>query len=84
MTNKEIEIQDALGTLPLWKRLELGDVELVEIPVNSQSGYSKCVSIPGVTNGPPRYYYRADICGSKEKIIQRLIEDCKKGGWRDD
>ncbi len=28
MTDKEIEIQRALGTLPFWKRLELGDVKI--------------------------------------------------------
>ncbi|KKK49355.1 hypothetical protein LCGC14_3135920 [marine sediment metagenome] len=84
MTLKETEIQRALGTLPLWRRIQLGDVELVGIPVNSQSGHTRCMSIAGITNGPPRYYYREDIYGSKENIIQRLIEDCKKGNWRDD
>ncbi|KKM68385.1 hypothetical protein LCGC14_1461460 [marine sediment metagenome] len=33
MTNKEIEVQRALGTLPLWKRIQLGEVEFTEIKV---------------------------------------------------
>ncbi|KKK74111.1 hypothetical protein LCGC14_2887010 [marine sediment metagenome] len=28
MKQKEIDIQKALGTLPLWKRIELGEVKL--------------------------------------------------------
>ncbi|KKN10156.1 hypothetical protein LCGC14_1039490 [marine sediment metagenome] len=82
MTKKEFNIQRALGTLPLWKRLELGDIEFVDIPIHSHN--VKCISIPGVINGLPRYYYRKDMPIDKKRTMRRLIEDCKKGGWRDD
>lgn len=78
LTKKEFNAQRALGTLPLWKRIELGDVKLIEMPVHD----SMCISIYNFIDGP-HYYYNKNVPGSRERTIRRLINDCKEGGWED-
>ena len=79
MTKKEIEIQRALGTLPLWMRIELGDVKLIEKP-----GWSAQVAGITYNGGWSYYYYRKDIPGARARTIRHLIDDCKLNGWKDD
>ena len=76
MTEKEFNIQRALGTLPLWQRIELGDIELIE-----ESSNLNTVTKLTCKNLSMRYYYRNNILGARESCLRRLINDCKKGGW---
>ncbi|KKK49354.1 hypothetical protein LCGC14_3135910 [marine sediment metagenome] len=78
MTNKEIEIQVALGALPLWKQIELNMVELKE----TEEGRSRFgprvmrIKCEGI-----REYYAIDQLftrSNRQSAIKLLILQAKK------
>ncbi|MHA1833235.1 MAG: hypothetical protein ACTSV7_04535 [Candidatus Baldrarchaeia archaeon] len=83
MTQKEIEIQRALGTLPLWRRMELGDVKFIPIPLKYMGNPTStrilyCKNLPDA-----RYYYDSAELGVKARVMRRMIRDCRIAGWDD-
>ena len=81
MTNKEITIQRALGTLPLWMRIERNEVEFTEVRLRlaRRKGdavkYLMKISCEGVTAT-----YIPESIISRRAAIRRLIMSAKKCG----
>lgn len=79
MTKKEFEIQRALGTLPLWMRIERNEVEFTEVRLRlaSRKGvvikYLMRISCEGVT----ATYHPGSIV-SRREAIKRLTLYAKK------
>ena len=79
MTKEEILIQLALGTLPVWKRVELGDIEVKE------KGETEWETFEGPGGGIRitiecagiRYFYEKNIPGSKKKAIKAIVNYLK-------
>ena len=68
MTEKEIDIQIALGTLPLWKQIELGLAKFTE---TNRTGDKIALSYaydPSVI-----YVYDPNIPGERAKAIKYFI-----------
>ncbi|KKN10155.1 hypothetical protein LCGC14_1039480 [marine sediment metagenome] len=79
MTDKEIDIQTALGTLPLWKRIELGEVEFTSTRSSIYSSFGGGVIITIECEGLQDSYSPEDQSGhSKRRAIQRMIHKSKK------
>ncbi|KKK80725.1 hypothetical protein LCGC14_2820620 [marine sediment metagenome] len=78
MTTKEIDIQRALGTLPLWKRIELGEVEFTSTR-SIYSSFGGGVIITIECEGLQDSYSPEDQSRhSKRRAIQRMIHKSKK------
>ena len=74
LTNKEIDVQIALGTLPLWKQIELGVVNFIEIPSNE---YSNTTELKLKDHPYPCWYYSNNIVGEREQVIKYFIDYLK-------
>lgn len=72
MTNKEIDIQRALGTLPLWRQIELGDIKLKEIP--NSMGYTRILFSNRII------IYNPTQPGDKAKAIRSIVAYFKNLG----
>ncbi|KKM68387.1 hypothetical protein LCGC14_1461480 [marine sediment metagenome] len=76
MTDKEIDIQTALGTLPLWKRIELGMIDFIEMPslIHKDVILITCKELLPLH----RHYY---LEGHRAEVVQRIILDCKNNNY---
>lgn len=78
MTRKEIDIQRALGTLPLWKRIEMGEAEFEEFVCICEHPLImiRYKNVSGIS----ATYYKVDGEGDKRRnrAIARCIHRAKK------
>ena len=77
MTKKEIEIQLALGTLPLWKRIELGIVKPTETPVGSANSIRMSYAFDPVIG----YRYDPNKPGARAIVIRWFVNHCKANNY---
>ncbi len=72
MTTKEIQRQLALGTLPLWKRIELNEVEFKEITITLET----CILMRIECENVIATYYPNDP-RSRQVAINRMIKNAR-------
>ena len=75
MTRKEIDIQMALGVLPLWKQMELSIVKPIEISVgiNIRMSYAFDPVIG--------YRYDPNKPGARAIVIRWFVNHCKMNNY---
>lgn len=88
LTTKEENIQRALGTLPLWRRIELGEAKFIEevVPIVKPPG--RCAhrhitkrryTDTGINTDVTISYLKREF-GDKEQVIDKLIKILKEQG----
>lgn len=75
MTAKEIKIQRALGTLPLWIRIERGEVEFTTITITFPNQNQTSLIRIKCENVIATYYPNNDQ--SRREAIARMIKKAK-------
>ncbi len=88
MTDKETEVQEALGTLPLWRKIELGEIDIEERPLtylaeNGDRHESSGPTIRITLDLPDMSEYMGanynkDLPGDRDKALKRLAQKAKK------
>ncbi|KKM68384.1 hypothetical protein LCGC14_1461450 [marine sediment metagenome] len=83
MTHKEIEIQRALGTLPLWLRMELGEAKFTTILMTftDQSISGMCIikkRLMRIECENVIATYSPNDFHSRQNAIARMINKAKK------
>ncbi len=70
----------ALGTLPLWKRKERGEVEFKEYNAFFARTNAMVIRLKDDNNHRLFYYYKKEQ-GDRARAIQELIDAYKKHKW---